>query len=387
MIRQQTLSLIRAVLTNFIVGVLLVGCDATIHEYPDELQIKEDFVLNLNFDLNITPYTTIEQDLTRAISQTQRAQQQHKVRYIINVYKANDEGEFSRKAVEHIRLYAQSLTEKLPPIRLQLLPGNYRFITWADYVLSSNDKASYYDASQFEEIKMLHDDSGQYQGNTLWRDAFIGQADAEVEPLKNGNVTIEMERPLAKYRFVTTDLDEFIQQAIEREQAKAEEKAQQEAIAAGKFSTTISDNSQQGTNGLVDAKADTKVDTRSVDLSKFRIRMIYPMFVPCSFNAFTNKPADSWTAQQYEGEITQLSETEAELGFDFVFVNGAEAKITVGLALYDSDGELISSIDPITLPIKRSRLTTVRGKFLTSHATSSVGINPSFDGEYNIEIK
>lgn len=387
MIRQPILSLIRAVVMGLMVGTLLVGCDATIHEYPDELQIKEDFVLTLNFDLNITPYTTIEQDLTRATSQALRAQQQHKVRYIVNVYKANDEGEFSRKAVEHITLYAQSIAEKLPPIHLQLLPGKYRFITWADYVLSSNDKATYYDASQFEEIKMLHDEAGQYQGNTPWRDAFIGQADVEVEPLKDGSVTIEMERPLAKYRFVTTDLDEFIQQAIEREQAKAEEKALQEAIAAGKLSTTTADSSQQRTNALVDTKADTKADTRSVDLNKFRIRMVYPMFVPCSFNAFTNKPADSWTAQQYEGKITQLSETEAELGFDFVFVNGAEAKITVGLALYDSDGELISSIDPITLPIKRSRLTTVRGKFLTSHTTSSVGINPSFDGEYNIEIK
>ncbi len=383
MIRKSLLALIRAFLISLVACTFLISCDATIHEYPDELQIKQDFVLTLDFDLNVLPYTTIEQDLTRTTSQALRAQQQHKVRYIVNVYKANDEGTFSRKAVEQMTLYASSLAEKLPPIRLQLLPGKYRFITWADYVLSSSSKATYYDTSQFEEIKMLHDEEGQYQGNTLWRDAFIGQADAEVEPLENGSLTIEMERPLAKYRFITTDLEEFIQQAIEREQAKAEEKALQDAIAASKLSATAADSAQQHT----EPKVDTKGEARSVDLNKFQVRMVYPMFVPCSFNAFTNKPADSWTAQQYEGKITQLSETEAELGFDFVFVNGAEAKITVGLALYDSDGELISSIDPITLPIKRSRLTTVRGKFLTSHTSSSVGINPSFDGEYNIEIK
>ncbi len=383
MIQKPLLALIRTFLISLVAYTLLIGCDATIHEYPDELQIKQDFVLTLDFDLNVLPYTTIEQNLTRTTSQALRAQQQHRVRYIVNVYKANDEGTFSRKAVEQITLYAPSLAEKLPPIRLQLLPGKYRFITWADYVLSSSNKATYYNASQFEEIKMLHDEEGQYQGNTPWRDAFIGQADAEVEPLENGSLTIEMERPLAKYRFITTDLEEFIQQAIEREQAKAEEKALQDAIAAGKLNATVADSTQQRTEAMVD----TKGNARSVDLNKFQVIMVYPMFVPCSFNAFTNKPADSWTAQQYEGKITQLSETEAELGFDFVFVNGAEAKITVGLALYDSDGELISSIAPITLPIKRSRLTTIRGKFLTSHANSSVGINPSFDGEYNIEIK
>lgn len=379
---------IRAMLTGLVALILLAGCDATIHEYPDELQMKQDFVLNLDFDLNITPYTTIEQTRTRAAnSQTLQSEQQHKVRYIVNVYKANNEGKFSRKAVESITLYTQSITEKLFPIRLQLLPGKYRFITWADYVLSSGNKATYYDASQFDEIRMLHDNYGQYQGNTPWRDAFIGQADAKIEPMKSGSVTVEMERPLAKYRFVTTDLDEFLQQAIEREQTKTEEKALQEAIAAGKLTPAAADSIRQQSNVKADTKTDTKVDSRSVDLSKFRIRMVYPMFVPCSFNAFTDKPADSWTAQQYEGKITQLSESEAELGFDYVFVNGAEAKVTVGLALYDTDGELIASIDPITLPIKRSRLTTVRGKFLTSHANSSVGINPSFDGDYNIEIK
>lgn len=367
----KMLSFVRATLIScltILTSLCLIGCDATIHEYPDSLQIKQDFVLNLDFDLNITPYTTIDQNLTRATTQGQRTLQQHQVRYIVNIYKANDKGEFSRKAMQQLTFYAASISEKLPPVHLELFPGTYRFITWADYVLSGSNEATYYDASQFDEIKMLHDSEGSYQGNTPWRDAFIGQADAVVEPLQSGRVTIEMKRPLAKYRFITTDLDEFMQQAMQREQIKAEQMAAQEAGGAAE-------------------KADTKADSRSVDLTKYRVRMVYPMFVPCSFNAFTDKPADSWTAQQYEGKITQLSETEAELGFDFVFVNGAEAKITVGLALYDSDGQLISSIDPVTLPIKRSRLTTVRGKFLTSHALSSVGINPRFDGEYNIEIK
>lgn len=104
MIRKSLLALIHTFLISLVACILLFGCDATIHEYPDELQIKQDFVLTLDFDLNVLPYTTIEQNLTRTTSQALRAQQQHSVRYIVNVYKANDEGTFSRKAVEQITL-------------------------------------------------------------------------------------------------------------------------------------------------------------------------------------------------------------------------------------------------------------------------------------------
>lgn len=374
---------IRAVLMAW-VACLLVGCDATIHEYPNESLIEQDFVLNLDFNLALTDYVTIDQtaNTRAALSITQQALQPHKVRYVVNVYKANADGEFNRVPAHQFVFYTNTLSEKLQPLHLKLTPGNYRFITWADYVANDGTQSGYYDASDFQEIKMLHDANGRYQGNTIWRDAFIGQVDAEVQPMQSGNATIEMERPLAKYRFITTDLDEFIENALQREQAKAAEKAQQ-AAAQGNALALATDSTRTTAN----AKADTKADTRSIDLTQYHIMMTYPMFVPCSFNMFTNRPADSWAAQQYEGRIEQLSNTEAELGFDYVFVNGAEAQVTVGLALYDADGQLISSIDPITLPLKRSRLTTVRGKFLTSHASGAIGINPSFDGEYNIEIK
>ena len=34
----------------------------------------------------------------------------------------------------------------------------------------------------------------------------------------------------------------------------------------------------------------------------------------------------------------------------------------------------------------RGRNTIVRGRFLTSQATGGVGIDPGFNGEYNIEL-
>ena len=50
------------------------------------------------------------------------------------------------------------------------------------------------------------------------------------------------------------------------------------------------------------------------------------------------------------------------------------------------DGELIGSTSTINVPTMRGRNTIVRGRFLTSQATGGVGIDPGFDGEYNIEL-
>ena len=55
----------------------------------------------------------------------------------------------------------------------------------------------------------------------------------------------------------------------------------------------------------------------------------YQGFMPCSFNMFTNKPADSWTGVAFDSTMQRLSDTEVELGFDYVFVNGGESTVPV----------------------------------------------------------
>ena len=367
---KPSLKLIQAMMVGLF-AMTTWACDSTIHEYPDEWQISQDFTLRFILDLHndLPPYAEITAPRAfRSMANPQQKCMPHRVRFTVNIYRADAEGHFGRKAEQQLTFFAPPNEVQQQEIHLQLLPGTYRFMTWVDYVLEGSDKAVYYDASNFQEVKMLRNADDHYQGNTPWKDAFTGQADQIVHPMQNAEVTVKMERPLAKFRFVTTDLDEFIEQALEYERSQA---------ANGcKTGNTKNDTNDNLTN-----------NSRSIDLSRYHVMIIYPMFAPFSYNMFTNKPADSWASQRFEGQIEQLSSTEAELGFDFTFVNHEEAKATVALAIYDADWNLLSATDPITLPLLRSHLTTVRGKFLTSKATGAVGINPSFDGEYNIEIR
>ena len=104
-------------------------------------------------------------------------------------------------------------------------------------------------------------------------------------------------------------------------------------------------------------------------------------------SAFTDKPIDSRTGVSFDSKIPPTESGEASLGFDYVMVNGVESFVSVIVAVYDTDGQLMVTSDAGKVPTKRNWHTIVRGKFLTQTANSGVGIDPGFDGEWNIEIK
>ena len=110
------------------------------------------------------------------------------------------------------------------------------------------------------------------------------------------------------------------------------------------------------------------------------------MYMPAVFDNFKNNPVDSWTGISFDCTMLQLDADEAQLAMDYVYVNGEESGVQVMLELYDPDGTLIARTNTITVPTKRDRTTIIKGKFLTTLRTDGVGIDPSFDGEFNIEL-
>ena len=90
--------------------------------------------------------------------------------------------------------------------------------------------------------------------------------------------------------------------------------------------------------------------------------------MPHAYSMYTDKPVDSSTGVMFESTLRKLSESEASMGFDYVFVNGKKSAVT----------------EPIEVPLKRSHHTTLTGMFLMSEASGGVTINPDFDGDHNL---
>ena len=70
-----------------------------------------------------------------------------------------------------------------------------------------------------------------------------------------------------------------------------------------------------------------------------------------------------------------------------MFVNGNESSVQVALQVEDNMGNVIADIGTIDVPLVRSKVTEVRGAFLTSNAQGGIGVDPGFDDEYNIFIR
>ncbi len=337
--------IIRYMLTVLCSVFGLVSCD--VHEFPDVPEVPPVYTgkLPLTLHLDCNTELPIYQEIDYAVRSTD-ATAEHDMRYIVNVYRSGNGREFSRVADTTIVFTKPLSEERNHSLQLDLEQGLYNFIVWSDHVDKGTECDKYYNTADFAEI--IYADRKNYEGCNDFRDAFQGSEQDSIvyETDVNGNmlgqgVKIQMERPFAKFKLIATDFPEFVAQTA-----------------------------------------------RSVHPEDYRVMFRYTGYMTCSYNMFTGRPADAWTGMAFEGKLTPVEGEEMELGFDYVFVNGAESRISVAVEVYDKNGRQVSRSNTIDVPIVRSKLTVVRGKFLTyKAATGGMGINPDYEDDYNIVIK
>lgn len=261
---------------------------------------------------------------------------------------------------------------------LSLPSGNWSLLLWADYY-RIDEGFEYYDVSDFSEIR-LNEEFG-HRGCDDYRDAFRGYAEVEIDAYNEApveDITINMERPMAKFTVITTDLDEFTAKVVNSTQkvvSQSPESAAQSSDNASESSESSSESSES---------SEQASEKSSVNLDEYTIRFYYSGFMPNAFNMFNDKPSDAATGVWFDGKVKKLSGSEAEIGFDYVFTNGTESTLTIAVAVYDINGQCISVTSPYEVKVKRNQETKVRGKFMTAFGSGGTRIDPSFQGEYNL---
>ena len=347
-----------------------VGCD--VHEFPEERYDKVPFLLHLNFNTEMPLHKEIT--YTRSgNTETKGLAEQHDVRYIVNAYRTDNMRSENRVA-DTTFVFTKSDVEDLNyTAELQLSEGTYDFKVWADYVDAGSTEDKYYDTQDFAEIILA--DRENHSGSNDYRDAFRGYATATVTnptyytgsaaSTIDNQATAEMTRPMGKFKFVSTDVDVFLTRVAQMMK-------------------------ERGMLMSIDVESDTKATyeqlLQSIDLGEFYVVFRYNL-MPFSFNMFTDKPAESWPGMSFTSRMYMENEMEMTLGYDYIFVNGTGTTLNISVKIYNSEGELMSSTNPINVPIVRSKMTVVKGEFLTSKASGGITINPGYDGEdYNMEI-
>lgn len=350
---------------RFFSSVALAACallcitSCAVHEWPEPS--PADVIVNLDFDTQLPQYKVLNEEGTRASHDGR----DYDIRYTIAAYRLLQDGSYAEEPFL-LKVFSKDEIEELnATFRFSIDEGSYRFYVWTDFVLAGTQSDYFYNTTNFRRISL----QGTHEGNNDFRDAFSGSADLKV--IRRGSretpstVTVQMRRPLAKFEFITTDLQEFITKTIEAMIRK------EEAEAAAKAGETKSDG-------------DTK--TPVVDLEKYTVVFFYSGYMPNAYNMMEGKPCDSATGVKFSSAISAIDNHDARLGFDYVFVNGEESSVMVTVALYDEEGTQLSISRQIEVPIKRSMLTTVRGSFLMQNTGGGVAIDPGFEDEFNIYI-
>ena len=308
----------------------LVLASCAVHEWPKDggepvipEPPKYPVILYLDYDTDLPLYKVIEYQLESRSAMAV----DYDVRYIIEVYTVEDEYLGTKKLYSREMFTRDDVNTLNHSQQLNLPEGKYEFYVWTDYVDAGTTGPKYYLADDITTITVQN-----HEGNNDFRDAYAGVLKTEITPLTT-EVRVMNRRPLAKFSFVTTDLDRFIEHMLELEaQAKAESE-------------------------------------------------------PNEFDIFSYIPIYALPNISFESEITPISDTEAELGFDYVFVNGEEFIVPIIVEVYDKEGKKVSGINPIDVPLMRGQLTIVRDNFLTSQASGGIGINPDFeDPDYIFEV-
>ncbi len=378
----------------------LVGCD--IHEYPkvDDPNTEYDLVLDLEFAKDLPIHKEVEVETkTKAESEGEEPDskadtkswikastdpEDYDFRHVVQIYRADEKGKFSRNVYRRITRFRDDVSIKEDTIKLTLPAGQYRFIAWTDNVLEGG-MDYFYNTSQFEEIML----QGEHIGCNDLRDAFTGATDDEILKDAENVVPLSMKRPLAKYTFISTDFAEFRTKVLTMLAAKAEA-ARKEAEAKAAAEAARKEAETKG------ADSETKVpdtDTKVIDLEDFKIEFQYSGFMQSSYNLYNMTVADAKPGVRFETRISQYDEKSAELGFDYVFVNddnpdnpNDDPSVNVTIVTYDMDGNVMAKSKGFEVPLKRGKHTIVTGRFLTTMSSGAIGIDPGFDGEFNVVI-
>lgn len=342
---------------HMVVCLLLLSVSACdVHQWPEAPEyVKCD--LRLSYETDLTEWLHLYEDdkvVGQRLGETyDNSLRSGMIRYIIRTYPVSSRQRMVPDYVQEF-VFTKDVAEGYDhEVTLDLLPGDYNVMVWSDLV-QKNGEEYFHDASNFAEISL----QGAHRANTDYRDAFRGTAGislvSDIVDRPPYSLEIVMQRPLAKFEFITTDLQEFINKEIEY--------LKKEAATKGEIPPT-------------------KVNT-----DDYKVVCHYSGYMPDTYNMNTDKPVDSRMGVSFTSRLDILNENEASLGFDYVFVNGKEAGVSVQIGLYDMKDRQIALSDPIDVSLQRSHHTIIKGSFLMRQATGGIVINPEFDGNHNIII-
>ena len=259
------------------------------------------------------------------------------VRYILEVYAANDEGTgepiYRERLVNYLDKYEPTQFE------LRLVPNReYKFVVFADFVKQGSKDDLYYDTTDLRNITAKTGVEGWNAMNEV-RDAYFVSENVEIST--SGTKTLTLKRPFGKIRVIATDLDYIAGYS-------------KPGYVEVTYHTEALYKSFNAVNG----------DLNETQLDGTELAYAYEV------------KKDAPYTEGYDAEAKNQT-----LFADYLFAReGQQIPVNFKMAVYETKGgRLIKETDFNTqIPVQRNHLTTIIGDVLTTEANITIVVNDDF---------
>lgn len=256
----------------------------------------------------------------------------------VDAYNLRAVAEVYNKGTEN-RIHSYSKVLDNGTLDLNLQPGEYDILLWVDYTLLGNKADHHHNTSSLSGVTF--NEQIEYTAWADSRDAFALKFEATVtDNISVTNKSITLERPLARYRIVATDVE--------------------------RYKDFIRINNYPPIEDLV-------------------VTISYEGYFPISYDINTGKPNNAEGGIKYSSPLKDITETTAMVGSDYVFVDDTESLVNTTITITNTGGKKIAEIKGVVINYRRGYLTTIEGAFLTAGIIDKgITIDTSWEGEYNV---
>lgn len=339
---------IRTLILILLPLLLLSSCDM-VHEWPQEPGVDPTEIKVL---LNITTQVDFagQHILTKGpIVSSEEEYEKYDRRFVVEIRN----GEYDDNIVKSFIINREAQDLKPLSIETILNARKYKVVVWCDYILKGTSKDLFYNCGDGTQLNSIHVPSrDKYTAGTDYKDGQHYLSELDLTKFADkwfaaDTVDILLQRPMAKITFLATDIAKYAE--------------------------------YEGYEGSLEELA-----------KSMTIEMSYNGYFPTGFNAVTGRLNDAEVGFGFQNKAEYPREFEGKdytyIGSDYVFVNGESSSVTVSAVIRDKNGKIVNEFNPIVVPIFKNIETIVTDKFFTKEYVPGVGINPEFDGEFNIYV-
>lgn len=303
-----------------------VNPDGTVGVDPTLVSVN----LDLTFDMSLE---------SLAVSHHSRSGDEMMMRVIVEFTRG---GIVAEKAEAYIDPAVESGKIVNLPLAVKLHALEYNVAVWAGYVSGPDHEPLCFDVSEMYSVTCME----PYRGSVSARQCFCGVASMDLRDLRDRwnvgvTVPVELRRPQAKYRIIATDVDKLLSRGVKA----------------------------RGRHG------------------GYKVRFGCDV-MPWSYDVWSAAVAGYRTGVEYTLplDLPELSDGTLELGFDWLFAGDETEDMTLSLTVFDEYLIPVSHVTGIVVPLRRGRLTTVAGDFLTNEVGGAITIDTEWGGTIDIEV-